>query len=79
MSYRVTANHAHVFPASINPDGTIDRLLRLMDTCGIDEAICFAPFPYQIKNKNIPDQNLWLADELKKRAAPLRLRHDRSE
>jgi predicted TIM-barrel fold metal-dependent hydrolase len=66
MSYRVTANHAHVFPESINPNGTIDRLLRLMDECQIDEAICFAPFPYQIEGKGIHDQNQWLADELKK-------------
>ena len=66
MSYRVTANHAHVFPESINPNGTIDRLLRLMDECQIDEAICFAPFPYQIEDKGIHDQNQWLADELKK-------------
>jgi len=53
MSYRVSVNHAHVFPASINPNGTIDRLRRLMDDCGIEECICFAPFPYQIKDKGI--------------------------
>ena len=65
MSYRVSVNHAHVFPASINPNGTIDRLLRLMDTCGIDEAICFAPFPYQIEGKGIANQNEWLVDAIK--------------
>src|SRR3954462_13206725 len=67
MSYRVTVNHAHVFPPQINPNGTIDRLLRLMDDCGIEQAVCFAPFPYQIEGKvdEIDDQNKWLAGELK--------------
>ena len=45
MSYRITVNHAHVFPPSINPDGTIDRLYKLMDACGIEEAVCFARLP----------------------------------
>jgi predicted TIM-barrel fold metal-dependent hydrolase len=66
MSYRVTVNHAHVFPPAINPNGTIDRLLKLMDACGIEEAVCFAPFAYQIEGKGIADQNKWLAAELKK-------------
>ena len=64
MSYRVSVNHAHVFPASINPNATIERLLQLMENCGIDEAICFAPFPYQIKDKGIANQNEWLADAI---------------
>jgi uncharacterized protein len=69
MAYHVTANHAHVFPASINPNGTIDRLLQLMDACDIAQAVCFAPFVYQIeaKNSDIADANKWLAGELKGR------------
>lgn len=62
MAISIFANHAHVFPASVNPDGTIDRLLRLLDSCGIDEAVCFAPFPTQVE-KGI-DQNAWLAKAL---------------
>ena len=27
---------------------TVDRLLRLMEACGIGTAVCFAPFPYQM-------------------------------
>ena len=64
MSFAVLANHAHVFPASLNPDGTIDRLLRLLDACGIEPAVCFAPFPHQCDGKGV-DPNPWLAGELK--------------
>ncbi|RKX30251.1 MAG: hypothetical protein DRP71_15355 [Verrucomicrobia bacterium] len=40
-------NHAHLMPASLRGDGTRDALLKLMDSCGIDQAVCFAPFSYQ--------------------------------
>jgi predicted TIM-barrel fold metal-dependent hydrolase len=59
----VFANHAHVFPASVNPNGTIDRLLTLLDACGIDEAVCFAPFPHQVPPGG-GDPVEWLAREL---------------
>jgi hypothetical protein len=65
MNNRVFANHAHVFPAALNPGGTIERLLRLLDFCHIAEAVCFAPFPHSCDGKNI-DPNAWLAQELKK-------------
>ncbi len=42
MSIRILANHAHVFPAAINPNATIERLLKLLNACGIEQAICFA-------------------------------------
>src|SRR6478672_13262593 len=67
MSIRVLANHAHVFPAKINPQGTIDRLLTMLDDCGIEQAVCFAPLPYQCDNNNLPDPNSWLASEIKSR------------
>jgi predicted TIM-barrel fold metal-dependent hydrolase len=54
------AHHAHVFPESINPDGTIDRLLRLMDACEIEQCVCFAPFPHQAKG-TLDNTNEWLA------------------
>src|SRR5262245_32693460 len=53
MSQGVFANHAHVFPASMNPAGTIDRLLQLLDACQIAQAICFAPFPHQCDKNGI--------------------------
>ena len=53
------------FPSPLpGHDGTIDRLLRLLDACGIAEAVCFAPFPHQFAG---PGQNAWLAAELTKR------------
>src|SRR5947207_1086862 len=55
------AHHAHVFPASVKADGTIDRLLRLLDACAIDRALCFAPYPHQMEDA---DPNRWLAGEL---------------
>jgi uncharacterized protein len=60
---RISVNHAHVTPESINPNGTIQRLLALMDDCEIDEAIAFAPFPAQCDAVKI-DANRWLAGEL---------------
>ena len=63
MTLRIFANHAHVFPASVNPEGTIERLLRMLDACGIEQAVCFAPFSNQLIGTGI-DQNRWLAAEL---------------
>ena len=60
----VLAHHAHVFPQSVKPDGTIDRLLRLLDACGIDGAVCFAPFAHQTEAAAIEPVG-WLAGELK--------------
>lgn len=64
MSAGVFANHAHVFPSSMNANGTVERLLRLLDSCGIERAVCFAPFPHQCDRVSI-DGNAWLATELK--------------
>ena len=65
MAISIFANHAHVFPQSVNPQGTIDRLLHLLDTCSIDQAVCFTPFPSQVERGF--DQNAWLAKELASR------------
>jgi predicted TIM-barrel fold metal-dependent hydrolase len=60
----IFAHHAHVFPESINPSGTIDRLLRMLDQCGIEGAVCFAPFTSQMPGGR---HNQWLAGELRSR------------
>src|SRR5688572_11159507 len=52
-SMHVFAHHAHVFPANVNPNGTIDRLMLLLDACAIDEAVCFAPFPHQVRGMGL--------------------------
>jgi predicted TIM-barrel fold metal-dependent hydrolase len=67
MSIRVLANHAHVFPASLNAQGTIDRLMSMLDACAIEQAVCFAPLPHQCVGKDLPDPNAWLAGELRAR------------
>ena len=54
----VLAHHAHVFPESINPNGTVPRLLRLLDACGIEKAVCFAPFAHQLPTQ---DPVQWLS------------------
>jgi predicted TIM-barrel fold metal-dependent hydrolase len=66
MAIEIFAHHCHVFPAEVNPNGTIDRLLKLMDECGIGGGVCFAPFLYQIKRAGLDfNPNDWLARELK--------------
>ncbi len=59
---RIFAHHAHVSPEAVKPAGTIDGLMRLLDACGIDGAVCFPPYPHLM-----PDCNSWLAKELKSR------------
>ncbi|HYO09468.1 MAG TPA: amidohydrolase family protein [Tepidisphaeraceae bacterium] len=61
MSISILANHAHVFPESVNAGATIDRLLHLLDACGIAQAVCFAPFAIQMEQA---EPNEWLAREL---------------
>jgi len=60
---KIFAHHAHVFPEGINPDGTIDRLTKLLDHCEIANAVCFSPFHNQVKGTDI-DPVQWLKKEL---------------
>ena len=66
MSYEIFAHHAHVFPADVRPNGSVEVLLHTMDTCGIEKAVCFAPFTRQL-NADSEESNLWLFRELKGR------------
>lgn len=62
----IFANHAHIFPAAIKPEGTVDRLRRLMERCEIEKAVCFAPFADRFKEAGLRGEpNSWLADEIK--------------
>ncbi len=66
----ILAHHAHVFPASIRKEATIERLLQLLDACGIEQAVCFSPFPYQCEGSAIAGrQNAWLVEEMAQRGA----------
>ncbi|MBQ6265611.1 MAG: amidohydrolase family protein [Clostridia bacterium] len=61
----IFANHAHVFPAEIKPEGTVEKLLALMENCGIDRAVCFAPFADRFSETSLPGEpNGWLASEI---------------
>ncbi|MGI5817442.1 MAG: amidohydrolase family protein [Armatimonadota bacterium] len=57
----IFANHAHVFPNDIRPEGSIESLLRLMDECGIARAVCFAPHRRSTIERGYPEPNEWLA------------------
>jgi len=58
------AHHAHVFPAAIKAEGTIDQLLRHLDACDIARAVCFPPFAEQFPTEG-KSHNDWLAQQLK--------------
>lgn len=63
MAGRIFAHHAHVFPESVRPQGTVARLLELMDACGIERAVAFAPFAYQMGVEGV-ESSRWLAREI---------------
>lgn len=58
------ANHAHVFPEEIRPEGSIRTLLDLMEQCEIEKTVAFAPFPAQVPGQ---DPNSWLSKALEGR------------
>ncbi|HUS81453.1 MAG TPA: amidohydrolase family protein [Armatimonadota bacterium] len=60
----IFANHAHVFPDEVRPEGSIESLLRLMDTCGIARAVCFAPFRRQVADAGCREPNEWLVEAI---------------
>jgi len=62
----IFANHAHVFPGALNPKGTVEKLLGVMDACGIARAVCFAPFPerHAPAASGVRNWNQWLAKEI---------------
>lgn len=65
MSYEIFANHAHVFPDYLRPEGTVDKLLELMDECEIDRAVCFAPFEGNFNFRGYEDvHNEFLAEKI---------------
>ena len=62
----IFANHAHVFPKEVKEKGTVENLMKFMDECEIDKAVCFAPFSNQTLEGGITEnQNVWLANQIK--------------
>lgn len=66
--YKIFANHAHLFPKNTKPGGDMDNLKKLLDECGIEKAVCFAPFWHQMEMySHTTGMNPceWLKNELK--------------
>ena len=62
----IFANHAHVFSKEIRPEGTVEKLIELMNECGIDMAVCYPPFHDRYREAGFTDDpNEWLAEEIK--------------
>ncbi|MBO5410390.1 MAG: amidohydrolase family protein [Clostridia bacterium] len=62
----IFANHAHIFPGQLRPEGTVDRLLEFLDECGIDKAVTFPTFPDRFADAGIDeDTNVWLSKQIK--------------
>lgn len=62
----IIANHAHVFPKEVRESGSLDHLKEMMDACGIDKAVAFAPFHDRLRENGFTeDPNLWLAEQIK--------------
>jgi predicted TIM-barrel fold metal-dependent hydrolase len=59
-----------VFPEAVRPQGSLDALLRLLDECGIERAVCFAPFSSQLAGSGI-EGNGWLAEAIRPHAGRL--------
>ncbi len=63
----IFANHAHLYPHELREEGTKDALLRLLDDCGIDKAVAFAPFSHRFRESALYQDvnvNEWLAREI---------------
>jgi len=60
----IFANHAHVFPDDVRPDGGIEALLRLLDECDIARAVCFAPHRHKLEDNGYPEPNEWLVEAI---------------
>ena len=64
--YKIFANHAHVFPKGSKDNAQLENLKVLMEKCGIEGAVCFAPFNHQTERVGITiNQNKWLYEEIK--------------
>lgn len=66
MSYRIWANHAHLFPEGSRDRAQLEDLKQLMHDCKIEKAVCFTCFENQFKRSGLPgDEIQWLYDTIK--------------
>ena len=62
----IFANHAHIFPKELRPEGSVDSLMRFLDECEIDKAVAFAPFSDRFHEGGFEGSpNTWLAGQIK--------------
>ncbi len=65
MSQRIFANHCHIYPKGHRRNGTVDTLKAVMEECGIEKAVAFAPFPHVMKDAGLTqDRNEYLARQI---------------
>jgi uncharacterized protein len=57
------ANHAHIMPAALHEDATVDHLLPLLEATGFEGAVCFAPFSHRMQPLGL-SHNRWLASQI---------------
>lgn len=58
MSYRIWANHAHLFPPGAKDNAQLEDLKQMMEECGIEKAVCFACFENQFALSNLPGDEI---------------------
>lgn len=62
----IFANHAHIFPKELRPEGSVDSLMKFLDECEIDKAVAFAPFSDRFHEGGFEGSpNTWLAGQIK--------------
>ena len=60
----IIANHAHIFQKEVREDATVEALDIYLDKCGIDKAVCFAPFNSYF-NSNGESPSRWMYEQIK--------------
>ena len=63
----IFANHAHLYPKELRERGALPYLLEMLDACGIDKAVAFAPFPLRFRESALfcdVNPNEWLAGQI---------------
>lgn len=64
--FMIFANHAHIFPKELRPEGSVDSLMHYLDECGIDKAVAFATFQDRFNDFAAGENtNEWLAKQIK--------------
>jgi len=60
----IIANHAHIFQNEVREDGSVEALMKFLDECKIDKAVCFAPFDSYF-NGTGETPSRWMYEQIK--------------